>query len=169
MTDNASGDLATLFPAREVTVHRTGAGPETLSVSPIQFGKLPKTVALLRPMVAVLTDAEVMTIEGTRVSLAANWPLKLPQIVADGGEALIDVLAFLTGKPRVWFDSLGMDDGIALTRALFEANADFFRQRIAPMLPVAVTSDEPSTAGPDGAQSSLDLSSSATPATTSAE
>ena len=166
MTDNA--DLGTLFPERELTVRRRGAEPETLTLSPIPFGRLPKTVALLRPMVAVLTDAQAMEIEGTSIKLASDWPLKLPQIVAEGGEALMDVLAYMTGKPRVWFDTLPMDDGIALTRALFEVNGDFFAQRIAPMLPVAVTSTEPSQADSDGAQSSLDLSSTATAETTSA-
>ena len=119
-------------------------------------------------MVAVLTDAQAMEIDGTSIKLASDWPLKLPQIVAEGGEALMDVLSYMTGKPRAWFDTLPMDDGIALTRALFEVNGDFFAQRIAPMLPVAVTSTEPSQADSAGAQSSLDLSSTATAETTSA-
>jgi hypothetical protein len=154
-----SDDLQTLLPEREVTVRRAGAitgqeqAPETLTIAPFFFGQLPKAVKLIQPLAQALGAAQVLTIEGTTVRLSADWPLKLPQIVAEGGEALIDLIAFVTGKPRAWFDTLGIDDGIGLTRAVLEVNADFFAKRVAPMLPVAISQD--------GAQSGSDSSSSA--------
>lgn len=128
-----SDDSKTLFPAIEVT-----AGGETISISPFFFGQLPKAVKLLRPLVDALGSANVLTFDGAGATLAADWPARLPQIIDEGGEALISLLAFAINKPRAWFDTLGADDGIALTRAVFEANGSFFAERIAPMLSVAV-------------------------------
>jgi hypothetical protein len=150
-----SDDLQTLLPEREVT-----AKGEVLTIAPFFFGQLPKAVKLIQPLAQALGTAQVLTIDGTTVRLSADWPLKLPQIVAEGGEALIDLIAFVTGKPRAWFDTLGTDEGISLTRVVIEVNADFFAKKVAPMLPVAINQD--------GAPSGFDSSSSASPPTPSA-
>jgi hypothetical protein len=150
-----SDDLSALLPGREVTVKG-----ETLVLMPFFFGQLPRAVKLIQPLASALMAANVASFDGTTMRLAADWPLKVPAIVADGGEALLDLLAFITGKPRAWFDTLGVDEGIALTRAALEVNGDFFVAKVAPMLPVAISPDgAPSspgslTAGTAGATSS---------------
>ena len=130
MTD----ELQALLPERDVTVKG-----ETITVSPLFFGQLPKAVKLMQPLADALRGANILWIEGESVKLRTDWPLKLPQVVAEGGEALIDLLAFIINRPREWFDTLDMDDGVTLTRKVFEVNIDFFAKRIAPMLPEAVT------------------------------
>ena len=124
-------DMAALFPGRDITI----AG-ETMRISPFFFGQLPRAVQLLRPLAETMRTAEIMSFDGGQVQLASDWPLKVPQIVGDVGEALLDLLAFITGKPRVWFDTLAADDGVKLTRACFEVNGDFFVKRIAPLLAI---------------------------------
>jgi hypothetical protein len=85
-------------------------------------------------------------------SLAADWPLRLPQVMDEAGESLLEFVAFAIGKPRAWFDDLEGDEGIALTKLVFETNGDFFVRRIAPMLGLAVQGE----ASPEtGEQSSL--------------
>ena len=116
------------------------------------FGQLPRAVQLLRPLAETMRTAEVVSFDGGQVQLAADWPLKLPQIVGDGGEALLELLSFITGKPRAWFDTLAADDGVMLTKTCFEVNGDFFVRKIAPLLAIKA---EASPAA-DGAPSSPD-------------
>lgn len=133
-----SDDLDKLLPSgREVTV-----GGETLTLLPFTFGQLPKAVKLLRPVTEAVGAAGIVSLDGTAVRLAADWPLKLPALMDDAGEALLQFIAFASGKPRTWFDTLGADDGIELTKAVFEANGDFFVKRIAPRLGMAVPTPE---------------------------
>jgi hypothetical protein len=127
-------DLAVLFPAREVPLS-TG---ETLTVAPFTFGQLPKAIGLMRPLTEALRTAEIASFGPGGMQLAADWPMRLPGIIDNGGEALIALLAFVYGKPRAWFDTLGADDGLAMARALLEVNGDFFVKRIAPTLGLAV-------------------------------
>lgn len=147
MTDQ-SQDLQTLLPERDVTVKG-----ETIAVSPFKFGQLPKAFRLMRPLGDVLRTSGVLLISGTNLIMASDWPLKLPDIVAEGGEALIELLAFAIGKPREWFDDLDIDEGVALTRKVVEVNGDFFAKRIAPMLPGAVEDEQQQTTEQAGAPS----------------
>lgn len=152
--------METLFPARELT-----AGGELLSVQPFYFGQYPKAVKLLTPVVAALQSSGIVKFgqdgDVTKFSLATDWPMRLPAVIADGGEAVMELLAFATGKPRAWFDRLPGDDGVALTRAVLEVNADFFARRILPAIPTAAAAEEA------GAPSSPDSTATATAETTS--
>jgi hypothetical protein len=125
-------DLEALLPAREITLKG-----EVMTVAPFTFGMLPKAVKLMQPLAEALRSANVVGFHDGIVSLAPDWPMKVPQIVAEGGEALLDLLAFVIAKPRKWFDTLGMDEGIALTKLALEVNADFFQKKVAPMFPTA--------------------------------
>ncbi|OYV99038.1 MAG: hypothetical protein B7Z62_02045 [Deltaproteobacteria bacterium 37-65-8] len=145
-------DLETLFPDREITV-----GGTSLTVSPFPFGKMPKVMALAKPIVKALGDAGIMAInENGTIGVNSSWPLHIVDLFADAGEDLIALVAFLTGQPRDWFDTLGQDDGIALTKKVFEVNADFFVKKVLPMLGLSFA---PAT---DGAPSSPDSSGPAT-------
>lgn len=136
-------ELDALFPARELTVNS-----ETLTIAPFFFGQLPKAVKLMRPLAEALQSTNVVSVDAEGgVSLASDWPLKIPAIVADGGDALLDLLAFVVKKPRDWFDTLGVDDGVTLTRAAFEVNRDFFVKKIVPLLPVAIKAQDAATSG----------------------
>jgi hypothetical protein len=50
--------------------------------------------------------------------------------------------------PRSFFDTLPADDGLALTKAAFEVNGDFFVKRIAPRLGMAIPMKTPEAGEP---------------------
>lgn len=134
-----SEDLDKLLPAgREVT-----AGGETLTLKPFTFGQLPRAIKLLRPVTEAVGTAGIAEFKDGNFFLSADWPLKLPVLMDEAGEALVSFVAFAAGKPREWFDTLGADEGIALTKAAFEVNGDFFVKRIAPLLGMAVPTKAP--------------------------
>lgn len=160
---DANGDLAALLPGREVTVHPVGQAPETLTLMPFYFGALPRAVKLLRPVTDAVRSAGIAGFDGKDFALAPDWPMRLPQLMDEGGEALLEFVAFAVKKPRLWFDTLGTDDGIALTKAAFEVNGDFFVRKVAPMLGMSVQPEKAAAGEP----SSPDSSSPATTGTTS--
>lgn len=132
-----SDDLAVLFPGKEVT-----AQGETLTVVPFFFGQFPKAIKLMQPVAQALRGSDIMDFsqDGGKVNfkISPDWVLKLPQIMAEGGEALIEMVAFATSKPRKWFDTLPGDEGVNLTKAVLEVNADFFVRKMLPIFgPVA--------------------------------
>lgn len=124
------------------------AGGENLTLRPFTFGQLPKAVKLLRPVIDAVGGAGIARLEGDKFILEADWPLKLPELMDKAGESLVGFVAFAVGKPREWFDSVAADEGIALTKAAFEVNGDFFVKRIAPMLGMAVPKAAPPTGEP---------------------
>ena len=164
-------DLETLFPGREITV-----GSETLTLQPFTFGQLPKAAKLLQPISTSLSDTGVFSVGKVggevQFGLASDWPMRIVDLLAAGGDGLIDFIAFAANKPREWVDKLGADDGVALTKALLEVNADFFVQRVLPMFGMvqkAATSDgaslsasssEPVTVEPTSTDTPSDNSSS---------
>ena len=126
-------DLETLFPGREIS-----AGGETLTLSPFKFGQLPTATRLLKPVASALSAGGVFSIQSVggeaQFLLASDWPLKVVELVADGGEDVLKFVAFAAGKPLEWVNGLDADDGIALAKAVLEVNADFFVRRVLPLL-----------------------------------
>lgn len=140
----ADSDLDVLAPVpREVKVR----GGEVISLLPLFFGQWPRAIRLFRPITDAVQSAGIAGFSGAGLTLAPDWALRLPQVMDEAGEALILFVAFAASKPREWFDSLGGDDGIALTRAVFEVNGDFFVKRIAPMLGLAIQPTDPAQDG----------------------
>ena len=136
-------ELETLAPEpRQVPVR----GSESVAVREFYFGQWPRAIRLFRPVTEAVTAAGIAGFNGQGLALAADWPMLLPRVMDEAGEALIEFVRYAINKdaepdqqkPRAWFDKLGGDDGIALTRAVFEVNGDFFVQRIAPSLGLAV-------------------------------
>lgn len=163
----ASDDLETLAGA-EPRVITTRRG-EAIEIREFFFGQWPRAVRLIRPVTTAVEATGIAGFVAGTFRLAENWPLLLPQLLDEGGEAVIEFVAFAIGKPRAWFDTLGGDDGLALTRAVFEVNGDFFVQRIAPMLGLQVQAAAAGTAAAaaDGAPSSPSSSPAGIDGTTS--
>lgn len=158
-----SEDLKTLFPGRDVTLS-TG---EVLALKPFYFGQFPSAIRLMRPVTEAVQSSGIAGFSGTGFVLASDWAMRLPQLMDEAGEALIEFIAFSTNKQRSWFDVLGADDGIALTKAVFEVNADFFVQRIAPLVGLAIQPQAVTETVETGAASSPDSSQPATDLPTS--
>jgi hypothetical protein len=125
--------METLFPEREVT-----AKGEVITISPLFFGQFPKAMKCMRPLFESVKESKIFFAEANgkevKIGMEPDWPLKIPLLIEKGGEALIDFVGLCVGKPRDWFDTLPGDEGIRLTKAVFEINSDFFNARILPML-----------------------------------
>jgi hypothetical protein len=122
--------LDLLYPSgKEVTV-----GGEKLTVREFGFGQWPKATKMMQPVVSALIARNLFSVEGDEFKLSKDWPIGLVAVMSDGGESVIELCAYVTGKPREFFDNVSLDEGVALTRAIFEVNADFFKKRILPML-----------------------------------
>jgi len=90
---------------------------ETLAIAPLKVGELPTFIRAIRPFAQHLTqDVDWLVLFGER------------------GEDLVSALAVAIRKPREWVAARELDEAIRLSEAVFEVNADFFIQRLAPAL-----------------------------------
>jgi len=94
------------------TIHIAG---EALDITPLKIGELPAFARAVQPLAAKLGPEP-------------DWL----QLIAEEGAAVIQALAIACRKPSDWVSALALDDAIALSEAVFEANADFFIRRVVP-------------------------------------
>jgi hypothetical protein len=116
MAEKISADELTqlLAGAEEVTVKS-----EIISVMPFKFGQLP---AILRHIGALARFAE-----GDNFNIV--------RAITEGAEDVLACLAVATGKPREWFDTIEIDDGINLLKAVVNVNEEFFKKKLLPLVP----------------------------------
>lgn len=160
---DSKDDLHTLLPERREVTLRNG---DTIFIGELFYGQWPHATKLLLPAMDTVRDTGVIGLNSNGLTFSSDWALKLPQLLAGSGESLIAFTAFAIDKPRKWFDKLPGEDGIRLTRAVFEMNAENFANRILPLLGMAV---RPVTAPLDGEKSSPGSSATATDGPTSSD
>ncbi len=147
------------------------AGGETLNVLPLGFGRIPGAVKLVIPLANVfrdlLVDWERLEELGNTAKAAASSDdtanaaktfsqelqeeeyalyMKWVEVFADKSENIIAFLAYALMKDRAWFDTIGLDEGIALIKAVVKVNKDFFIQKV---LKMWLSSPTPSTSQPE--------------------
>ena len=104
-------DLEILAPqAAEMEI-----GGAKVKIAPLRVGELPAMLKAVRPF-------------ATQLEADPDWLA----LLGEHGEALLDALAIACRRPRAWVDGLALDDALKLAAAVFEVNADFFVQRVAP-------------------------------------
>lgn len=108
MTDNS---FAALPPVATSIV----IADETIDITPIKMGELPALSRAVQPLAAHL-------------SASPDWLA----LIAEHGDALIDVLVIAVRRPREWIATLQLDDAVRLASHVFEVNSDFFIQRLLP-------------------------------------
>ncbi|NCP64099.1 MAG: hypothetical protein GW836_05515 [Paraglaciecola sp.] len=91
---------------------------ETLVISPIRVGEIPKILSAIKPFSEQLMADQI------------DWL----GIITQHGDSLLAAIAIAARKPQDWVEALSLDDAITLATALFEVNADFFVQRVVPTL-----------------------------------
>ena len=124
----ADNELEVLFPDGKVVV----ANGESIIIKPFTFGQIPKVVGTVKKLAGVVQGDQFDVLEA----------------IEKGGDDLIALVAFVTGKPREWFDTVPTDEGVELLKAIFEVNLDFFAKRVRPLLPTfLLPSDESSPGG----------------------
>lgn len=100
------------FPPAPVMLE---VGGESLEITPIRVGEVPALIKAVRPFAGQL-------------SADPDWLA----LLAEHGESLLGALALAARRERAWVERLSLDDAVRLAAALFEVNADFFVQRLAP-------------------------------------
>ena len=104
-------DFKTFPPTPVVVQLACGA----LELTPVRLGELPRLLAIVRPLVDVL-------------SAEPDWLVLFSQ----HGNVLLELLTVTTRRERAWIDDLSLDDAVQLAAAVFEVNADFFVGRVVP-------------------------------------
>jgi len=102
------------FPPVPVTLD---VGSDTLELTPIRVGEVPALLQAVRPFVGQL-------------SAEPDWFA----LLAEHGEDLLRAIAIASRRPPEWVAALALDDAVRLATAVFEVNADFFVQRLAPVV-----------------------------------
>lgn len=110
-------DLETLVPQPR----RVEVAGEVLEITPLVIGELPPVLKAVRPIAETVAE---------QFKGAPDWLA----LFCEHGEALLTVLALASRRSPEWVAKLAMDEAITLAVAVFEVNADFFVQRIAPQL-----------------------------------
>lgn len=93
---------------------------ERLCILPIKTRELPPMMKAVAPILGEIQNGDILG------ALAAN------------ADSLVAAVAIGSRKDRAWVDDLEIDDLVALAGAVMEANADFFVNRVLPVLTRAV-------------------------------
>lgn len=116
-----STELAQLFPTgKEIRIN-----DENLTIKPFKFGELPRVFKAIEPLTASLSK---MFVE-KQVDINS-----IAQMIAEGGDSVIDLMVVGSKKPREWVAELEMDGGVDLLITIIEVNADFFIQKVLPQM-----------------------------------
>ena len=115
-------ELAVLF---ENTQTFTVSG-EQVTIRPFSFGELPVVISLLKGVGSQFAyyqqKGTLNTVEG------------MMDVIAAGGENLIQALALNTGKPREFFNKISPEDGVRIMQDFLMMNISFFTQRVLPVI-----------------------------------
>lgn len=126
----AVDDIAALLPdVREVT-----ANGETLKISPFLFTQVLKAGKVIKPLFGAIRSCGFYVPIGDRMVLSPDWQLLIPDLVAEAGDGVVELLLIQTGKSRQWLDQLSQPEGVVLTRTMFEVNVSFFSRETMPLL-----------------------------------
>lgn len=121
MTD----DLDVLAPAGASVGYRG----ETIEVTPLTIGMLPKLVRTARPVIDKVLELESLPDDdsGELVTLVLD-------LVEHHGDQVFEAASICTGKPVDWLQDAGIDEFVVLVKTVFEVNRDFFTRRLVPLL-----------------------------------
>lgn len=101
-------ELKTLLPGKSFTL-TTG---ETIIVSPVPFGKL----RIFSEAVAALLKR--LSESGMKIESIDDW-----RVIFDiAFEEAIKIMSLVLGKPREWFDSISLADGLGIINIIIEQN-----------------------------------------------
>jgi len=122
MTDGVAGeDELDVLDPEVVTIN---AGGETIEVSPLTIGQLPKFLRCIK-------DADIDLSDDVDVDVLA--------LIADGGEDIIDAVAVAVDRAPEFISTLDLEEFTEITAAVLHVNMDFFARRLAPKLQSLMT------------------------------
>jgi hypothetical protein len=109
----SESDLDVLAPpSQELTLAR-----KVVTITPLVVGELPAMLRAVQPFARELAGEP-------------DWLA----LLGEQGDGVLAALALGSRQPREWVDALPLDEALTLAAAVFEVNADFFVQRLAPRI-----------------------------------
>jgi len=115
----SDNELDILLPDHSVNLS-TG---ETIAVTPFKFGQFPRVIKLVGRIGDQMSSLN--NLEPMKIALA---------LCEDDGEAVMNLVALVTGKSVAWCRELPGDDGLILMGKVIEVNLDFFVRRVTPAI-----------------------------------
>jgi hypothetical protein len=115
----------------EVVSNEAAYRGETLRVTPLKVGQIPRFLRTVRPMFGAL--AGKLGSPG-QAGGGVDLELDILKLVEDHGETLIDAVAIAINKPAAWVAEGEADEFAQLVKVVIEVNADFFAKKVAPHL-----------------------------------
>lgn len=151
-----SNEMDILFPEGKILT----IGGEEITIKPLTFGQIPKASKMVAPIIKAMAKSELAG--DSVMDMAGNWV----DILAIGGDDLLNLIGWAIGKDRAWFDTLQMDEGIELVKAVIEVNSDFFTKKVMVLfdIPEPKNLEDGATSSPSSsAPDTLDETSTVTP------
>lgn len=111
--------------ARDITI-----GGERLEIRPLAIGAYPKIIRLARPIVDSLLKMDELPDEGP----ASDKIELVLEMLDQHGERVFQCVAIAIGREVSWVEALDGAEFIDLAVKVYEANRDFFVQKLAPLL-----------------------------------
>lgn len=144
-----SNEMDILFPEGKILT----IGGEEITIKPLTFGQIPKASKMVAPIIKAMAKSELAG--DSVIDMAGNWV----DVLAIGGDDLLNLIGWAIGKDRAWFDTLQMDDGVELVKSVIEVNADFFTKKVMDRLNLGAlgsketgATSSPSSSAPDTAE-----------------
>jgi hypothetical protein len=120
----AYDELKRIFPTESIKLD----SGEEVSVSPVPFGKLAAFGEALSSIIGKLTVAGVDLEKLTHEDVGRIFGVAFEEIVL--------VMAMVLKKPREWFDTITLSDGISLITVILRQNFnDDTKKKLAALLP----------------------------------
>jgi hypothetical protein len=103
-------------------------GSETIEVTPLRIGALPKIVRTARPVIESLMTQDIEGMD------EAGMVRILLDTLEHHGEALYAGVGLCVGKPATFIENGDAEEFIRLALKVWEVNRDFFVLKVAPLL-----------------------------------
>lgn len=120
-------DMSVLEPASTQVSYRG----ETLQITPIKVGQIPRFLRVARPLFGVLAGGVGTSPGGAAGGVSV---LDMVALIEQHGEAIIEAAAIACGKPPEWVEGGELDELVNLVRVVIEVNGDFFTRKVVPLL-----------------------------------
>ena len=113
----------------EQPTHEVAFRGETLTITPLKVGQIPGVLRHIRPILGAIAGLSPSPAEA-----GGGVELDILGLVENHGENLIEAAAIAIKRPADFVADADADEFAALVKLLIEVNADFFANKVAPLL-----------------------------------
>jgi len=135
--------LEALYPdGKEVTVQG-----RAVTIKKFTLVRFKRAAQLSKPIINAFFGSGILEIVDDSVVVAANWPLRVVDVLAEVGDELVDFIRFamfMEGEEfNEFIESLDAADGVEIATAVVKVNWDFITARLLPFLNLRVDTVQP--------------------------